>query len=257
MMYVLFFVLGSVLASFYGVVATRLVEGKSIIKPRSHCNDCNHELSWYELIPIFSFLFLKGKCHKCHKKLPIYEPIMELSLGLGFLGSYMYYGFSYELWISLILMSLFLLIYVSDFKYMIILDSPLIISSILLIVLKYFEVGLKNTGIAIIYGIVLFVFMYLIKLLGDKIFKRESLGGGDIKLCFIIGLTLGYYGVGFRMSLICIIFSAFLALPYAIASFHLNKKNELPYGPFLIFSLVIIFIFFKKFYNLLVFFTLI
>ena len=140
---------------------------------------------------------------------------------------------------------------------MIILDSPLIISGILLLILRYFEVGLKETFISVIYGLALFIFMYLIKLLGDILFKRESLGGGDIKLSFIIGLTLGYYGIGFRMGLICIIFSAFLALPYALASNYLNKKNELPYGPFLIFSLVIIFIFLEKFTNLLIFFSVI
>ncbi len=256
-MSILIFIIGAVLGSFYLVVATRLPKGENIITDRSRCDNCHKTLKWYELIPIISYIIQGGKCRHCHKPIKIEHLLVEIVTALLFLFGYLYFGLTIKLGIFLVITSLALIIFISDFKYMIILDSPLIISSILLIVLKYFEVGLKNTGIAIIYGIVLFVFMYLIKLLGDKIFKRESLGGGDIKLCFIIGLTLGYYGVGFRMSLICIIFSAFLALPYAIASFHLNKKNELPYGPFLIFSLVIIFIFFKKFYNLLVFFTLI
>ena len=76
--------------------------------------------------------------------------------------------------------------------------------------------------------------MYLIKLIGDKVFKKESLGGGDIKLSFFIGILLGYPAIGFKLGLISIIFSSFLALPYAISQVYLNKKNELPFGPFLI-----------------------
>ena len=63
------FILGTVMGSFYYVVGTRLVQHESLIKPRSHCTYCNHVLSWYELIPILSFLFLKGKCMHCKKKL--------------------------------------------------------------------------------------------------------------------------------------------------------------------------------------------
>ena len=110
--------------------------------------------------------------------------------------------------------------------------------------------------LAIIYGIILFIFMYIVKIIGDKIFKRESLGGGDIKLCFIIGVSLGYGYYGFYLGLITIVFSAFLAMPYAIASIYLLKKNELPYGPFLIAASTIVFIFIEKFSRLLVFFMI-
>ncbi len=256
-MSILIFILGTILGSFYLVVGTRLPLKENIITGRSRCDYCKKELKWYELIPIISFVIQGGKCRHCHKPIKIEHILVEIITGILFLFGYYYFGMTIKFGIYLVIVSLALVIFISDFKYMIILDSPLIISSILLIILKYFEVGLKNTLFACFYGIILFIFMYLIKLLGDKLFKRESLGGGDIKLSFIIGLTLGYYGIGFRMGLICIIFSAFLALPYAIASVYLKKKNELPYGPFLIFSLVIIFIFLKKFRNLLIFFSLI
>ena len=65
---IMFFILGAVLASFYCVIATRLPEGKSIVKPGSHCTSCNHKLKWFELIPIISYIFLRGKCRYCHKK---------------------------------------------------------------------------------------------------------------------------------------------------------------------------------------------
>ena len=134
---------------------------------------------------------------------------------------------------------------------MIILDSTWIIGSILIIILKLLLYGFNSTLMSIVCGIGLFIVMYLIKLFGDLAFKKESLGGGDIKLSFLIGLA-----IGFRLGLIALIFASFLALPYAFAQIYLNKKNELPYGPFLISSTVIIFIFIEKFSNLLMFFTL-
>ena len=253
---ILMFIIGAILGSFYLVVGTRLPKGEIIITGRSRCDNCKETLKWYELIPIISYLIQGGKCRHCHKPIKIEHLIVEIVTGLLFLFGYFYFGMTIKLGIFLVITSLALIIFISDFKYMIILDSPLIISTILLIILKYFEVGLKDTLISILYGLVLFIFMYLIKLLGDKMFKRESLGGGDIKLSFIIGLTLGYYGIGLRMGLICIIFSTFLALPYAIASVHLKKKNELPYGPFLISALVVVSIFFDKFKNVLIFFSI-
>ena len=90
----------------------------------------------------------------------------------------------------------------------------------------------------------------LIKIIGDKLFKRESLGGGDIKLAFVIG-----YALGFRLSLIAIILSSFLALPYSVASLKLQKNNEVPFGPFLVSSLFIVFLFQDKFINILGFFN--
>ena len=140
--------------------------------------------------------------------------------------------------------------YGTDFSYYIILDSPLIISSILLFILKFIFFGYKEALISIVSGILLFLVMYLIKIIGDKLFKRESLGGGDIKLAFVIG-----YALGFRLSLIAIILSSFLALPYSVASLKLQKNNEVPFGPFLVSSLFIVFLFQDKFINILGFFN--
>ena len=250
------FILGTILGSFYLVIGTRLPLKENIISGRSRCDHCKTNLKWYELIPLVSYLLQLGKCRSCGKKINLEHFLLELITGLLFLIGYLYFGLTIKLGIYLVIVSVAIIIFVSDFKYMIILDSPLIIGSILIIILRYFELGLKNTVFSCLYGASLFLIMYLLKIIGDKMYKRESLGGGDIKLCFLIGLTLGYPGIGLRISLIALIFSAFLALPYAIASLYLNKKNELPYGPFLISSMIIIFIFIEKFINLLVFFSL-
>ena len=255
-MSILFFAIGAILGSFYLVVGTRLPLKENILTGRSRCDYCKKPLKWYELIPIISFVIQLGKCNNCGKKISIDHLIIELISGALFTFGYIYYGLSIQLFIFLAGVSVAIIIFVSDFKYMYILDSPLVIGSILIIILRYLELGLKMTLMSIVYGLMLFGVMLLIKFIGDKIYKRESLGGGDIKLCFLIGLTLGLPYVGFRLSLIALIFSAFLAIPYALASLYLNKKNELPYGPFLISSMIIVYVFIDKFLNLLVFFSL-
>ncbi|MBE6156888.1 MAG: prepilin peptidase [Firmicutes bacterium] len=253
---ILIFIIGAILGSFYLVIGTRLPLKENVISGRSRCDHCKNNLKWYELIPLISFIIQRGKCRNCGKKISFDHLLMELITGLIFLIGYLYFGITIKLGIYLVSVSVALIIFVSDFKYMIILDSPLIIGSVLIIILRYFELGFRNTLYSCFYGIALFLIMFFIKLIGDKIYKRESLGGGDIKLCFLIGLTLGYPGIGLRISLISLIFAAFLALPYAIASLYINKKNELPFGPFLISSMIIIFIFIEKFTNLLVFFMI-
>ena len=98
-----FFLLGTVFGSFYNVLGFRIPRNESIIKPSSHCERCGHELKWYELIPIFSFIFLHGRCHNCKEKLSILYPLTELFCGILFALSYYSFGFSLELIISLTL----------------------------------------------------------------------------------------------------------------------------------------------------------
>ena len=251
MMGLFIFVIGTILGSFYLVIGTRLPLKENVITGRSRCDTCKETLNWYELLPIVSYLMCGGKCKHCKNKISSIHLIMELATGLVFFIGYLYYGKNYELFIDLIIISVALIIFVSDFKYMIILDSSLIIGSIFILIIKFIAYGTTSLFYSILGGIGLFITMYVIKVIGDKLFKKESLGGGDIKLSFLIGLT-----IGFRLGLISLIFASFLALPYALAQVYLNKKNELPYGPFLIAATVIIYVFIEKFTNLLVFFSL-
>ena len=238
----MFYILGSVLASFYGVVATRLLRGESIVRPGSHCDKCKHPLKWYDLIPGLSFIILKGRCRYCKERLEWWTWVLEISLGIIFALSYYVYGLSYNFYMIIILSSLVVLIFVTDFKEMIILDSPLIISSILIFILKWYYMGLKSAFISIFNGIILFLFMLFIGFLGSKIFKREALGGGDIKLSYVIGASIGIpYGF------IALVLSTFLALPYATYALLSTLNREVPFGPFLISATLIVFVFMDKF----------
>ena len=248
LVYIYLFLLGAIFGSFYGVVGTRWPQEKSIIKPSSHCELCNHPLKWYDLIPIFSYIFSLGRCRYCHKRISISYLAIELGMGLLLCTSYYLYKpvLSYNFLESFFLFSLCMLIFISDFNYYIILDSPLVITLIATLVLKYVFFGLKATLISLLCGVILFIIMFIVKLIGDKAFKRESLGGGDIKLAFIVGAVLNY-----KLGLCALILSTFIALPYALLKVYLSEKKEVPFGPFIIGACVIVFIFMPKFTNLL------
>lgn len=244
-MAVLMFIIGAILGSFFLVIGTRLPKGEDAFFSRSKCDYCNHTLKWYNLIPIFSYVWQLGKCSYCHKKIAIENLVVEIATGLLFSLSYIFFPGGYHFFVALIISSLLIIIFVSDFKYMIILDSPLIISSILIIILKLIFIGFKDTITSILSGVALFIVMLVLLDIGKILFKKEALGGGDIKFSFLIGLILN-----FPIGLVTIILSSFLALPYAVASVIIKKNNELPYGPFLAGALFIVFFNYDKFLDL-------
>lgn len=233
----LMFIIGVIFGSFYGVVGTRLPEGKSIVKPGSHCENCGHILKWYENIPILSYIFLGGLCKKCKKPIGFVYFMTELLSGALFALCYKVYGINYNLYLSLIIISLVIIIFVSDSKYMIINDSPLIISSILVFIIKFISNGYKVALISIFDGLIIFLVAYLLMLFGKMLFKQEALGGGDIKLSFVAGMFLGI-----KFGILYIVLASFLAFPYAIYITIKNKDNMLPFGPFLVSSLLIVFL---------------
>ena len=248
LIFVFIFCLGAILASFYGVLALRLPKNESVIKPNSYCPNCKHTLKWYDLIPIVSYISTLGKCRYCHKKISLFYPLSELLLGTLFSIAYYLYGpmISYDLITILILLSLTYIIFVSDFNYFIILDSPLFGSLIALFVLKIIYYDITSALLSLLWGIILFGIMFVIKKIGDFIFKRESLGGGDIKLALVIG-----YVLGLKLGICALILSSFLALPYAVLRVNLSKEKEVPFGPFIIGACIIVYLFIPKFINLL------
>ena len=231
------FIIGTIMGSFFNVVAHRLSNNESIIKPGSHCESCQHLLKWYELIPIISFLIQGGRCRQCHTKLSWWYPLIEIITGLFYLFSYLYFGLSPDFFISLVISSVLVITCITDFNYLIILDEPLVIGSILIILITLITSGLVDTLIAILSGLLLFFFMLLVKILGDKAFKRESLGGGDIKLSFFIGLSLGY-----KLAFVNLVLASLLTLPIAFYYLVKYKDREVPFGPFLIISNFTIFV---------------
>ena len=234
---IIFFVFGSIMGSFYYVVATRVSKGESIISPPSHCDNCNHKLKWYENIPIISYLIQGGKSRCCHNKLNISYLIMEVCTGMLFAVCYHVYDFTLDLLIALIFVSCMITIIISDIEYMIILDEVLIVSSVLIIIVSLLNIGIIDTAMKILSGIGAFLTMLFIKYAGDKMFKQDSLGGGDIKMMFVVGLVLGY-----ALSVCNIFLATFIAFPIALFLLISKKNNVIPFGPFLGMAALIIFV---------------
>ncbi|MDE6292884.1 MAG: hypothetical protein K2L98_04305, partial [Bacilli bacterium] len=112
----------------------------------------------------------------------------------------------------------------------------LIVSGLALEIIYYIQGGVSLAAHQLLYGILLFLLVLLIKLLGDKAFKQESLGWGDVKLSFIAGLVLGI-----RVGVIYIFVASFLALPYALFCTIRKKEAIVPFGPFLVLSMLFLF----------------
>ena len=223
------------MGSFFHVVATRLSNDESIVFPGSHCPKCNHYLKWYENIPIFSYLLLKGRCSKCHSKIPLSYLVVEIITGLLYAACYHSFKWSFDLIVALIFVSSLITVIVSDIEYMIILDEVLIFSTLVLAILYILVQGLDVAAYHIYSGIGAFLAMYAIKWMGDRAFKKESLGGGDIKLMFLFGMVLGL------PKAICTIFLAtFIAFPVALIILFSDKENIIPFGPFLSMAAILI-----------------
>jgi leader peptidase (prepilin peptidase)/N-methyltransferase len=229
------FIFGTVFGSFYNVVGYRIPKGESLISPSSHCPKCNHKLGPSELVPIFSWLFLRGKCKNCGQKISMFYPIFEFLSGFLFMISYLIFGFDINFFIAITFISMLLIIIISDYQTYIIPDEVLIFFSIILVIEIIIKNGIGSIGTILLNAIISFAIMFLLKKIGDFMFKKESMGGGDIKLMAIIGAVLGW-----KMSIITIFLSSFIGLPFSLIYLYKNKTNVIPFGPFLSVAAIII-----------------
>lgn len=231
-------VLGAILGSFYACMGYRIPNKIPLSKPNSYCESCKKEIKWYMNIPVFSYLFLRGKCAYCKSKIDSLSFIVEVLTSFLFVVFYLKYGFSITFFISLVLISVLGVTMVSDFRYYYVSDRVVILGLISLIILVYFEKDFMFYKI--ISGIVMFLLMFLIKIKGDKSFKRESLGGGDVKLLGLIGLALGFYP-----TLISLVISCSMTLVYYFLS--KQDEKEIPFGPFLLIGALLVLYFIPNF----------
>lgn len=232
---IFFFLIGTIFGSFFNVVGYRLPKKESIAFPPSHCTKCNNKLKTFDLIPILSYLFLGGKCRKCKEEISILYPLMELLTGLLFFTSYMIFGLSIQLIISLLFISFLIIVFVSDIRYMIIPDEVTTFFLIAIVLAIFIINGLGIWKDILLDVFIPFIFLILIKILGDKVFKKETLGGGDIKLMLIIGAFLGW-----ENAIIAVFLGSIIAFPISLVFYFKDKEHMLPFGPYLCTSALII-----------------
>ena len=233
---IIFFILGTLCGSFFTVVGLRLPKNENFTTTHSHCDSCGHELKLYEMIPIISYAIQRGRCRYCKQKIDIMSTFIEFFAGLLFAVSFYSFGFSFEFAIGLGVISLLMIVIVSDLIYLIIPDEVLIFFSVYFLIFQFLNLGLVGGLIKLASGIFLFALMYTIMLVGNKILKKECLGGGDIKMMFVFGLVLDPL-----LGTLTIFLGSFIALPISLFLLYKNKEKVIPFGPFLLIALAIIY----------------
>ncbi|MGX6442929.1 prepilin peptidase [Neobacillus sp. K501] len=225
MLFILLLVYGLVFGSFYNVVGLRVPLKKSIVAPRSACPTCGHQLKAYELIPILSYMIQKGKCRGCQSRIsPIY-PFMELLTGILFVTAPYFIGWSGELVVALTIISMFIIIIVSDINYMLIPDKILLwFAGIFL--MERIILPLTPWWDSLLGALVGFVLLLIIALV-----SKGGMGGGDIKLYALLGFVLGTKLVLLSFFL-STLFGAVIG-GVALLLKIVKRKQPIPFGPFI------------------------
>ena len=253
MLYLAFFVLGSIWGSFSNVCIYRIPNNKSVIINRSYCPKCKNKIGWFDNIPFLSFVLLKGKCRNCNKAIGLQYFIVELLSAVSFVIIYHFYGISITSLLLLILSIYFIIIFFIDLKHLIIPNS-LTFSLMFLGFIKSFDPNLDKTIFpnyinSLIGGIFGYSIIWLIVFVYKKIRKKEGMGLGDAKLLGAIGFWFGWASIPFTIFL-----SSVAALIFVIPSIINKSRNmasQIPFGPYIIVGCIIYLIFLNEIKNIL------
>jgi len=228
----LFVLLGLAIGSFLNVCIDRLPQNKSIAFPPSHCEACQHKLAVKDLIPVFSYLRLRGRCRYCQASVPRRLFWVELATTLIFALLYWHYGLSVGLGVMAFYACLFIIIFVIDLEHGLILNKvvyPGMVVALLLALLpqpwltQWIVTGIANAALG---GAIGFAILFLIAIL-----SRGGMGWGDVKLAALIGLATGFPLVFFSIIMGAIL-GGIVAVALVIAKKR-KRRQTIPFGPFL------------------------
>ena len=245
MIFVFFFILGSIWGSFCNVCIFRLPEDKGVVIDRSFCPKCKKIIKWYDNIPLISFLFLKRKCRNCDYIINIQYFIVELLTAISFCLIYYIYGLSVTTLLFIVLSIFFVIIFFIDLKHFII-PNELTFPLMFIGFVKSFYPNLDtvifpNFINSLIGGVLGYIIIWTIIFLYKKIKNKEGMGLGDAKLLSAIGFWFGWVSVP-----LIIFFSSLIALAFVSPTLINRTKNlstQIPFGPYLIIGTIIFIIF--------------
>lgn len=233
------FLFGLIVGSFLNVCIYRIPKGDSIVFPPSHCTSCHHKLAAKDLIPLFSYFLLRGRCRYCGEKIPWRYPLVELSNGLGWVLIMWYYQgmITGQSIAGMLLFSFSLVLSLIDIKHFLIPNSLVVVLLVAGIIyhvwFREISIGLLLLGLAVGFG-----FPYVI-----AVVSGGGMGGGDIKLCAAMGLWLGYPSIIYAL-FIGALLGSLVGITLIICRIK-TRKDRIPFGPFLMLGFLAM-IFFQK-----------
>lgn len=187
MFHLVVFIFGLVIGSFLNVIIYRTYRGIGFVSGRSYCPHCKHPLELADLVPLFSFIFLRGKCRWCEKPISWQYPLVEAATALSFLALYIAFGPSAEFFVYALYTIGLIIIFVQDFTYQVILDQISLTFLPAAVLLSIFVLGHDwlDVGIGMIIGAGFFFLQYILS-------RGKWIGGGDIRLGAVMGAMLGW-----------------------------------------------------------------
>lgn len=230
------FLMGVCVGSFLNVCIHRFPREESVSKGRSKCTQCGTQINWYDNIPLFSYLILRGKCRSCGKGFSFRYFLVELLTGSTWFFLWKFYGEeSPFFWVGIVLFSILIGVTFTDLETGYIPDKftfpgmgvGVVLSALFPMIHgeTVWYHGLKSSAIGLLAGGGVILVMGLI---GNVIFKKDTMGGGDIKLMAVLGAFLGM-----NKAVMVFFISPTIALPFALFTRLVKKEETIPYGPFI------------------------
>jgi len=229
-------VLGLCIGSFLNVCILRLPFDRSLTRPRSTCPNCKQPIAWRDNIPVFSWLWLRGKCRWCHAPISRQYPLIEALVGLLFGASLFVYGVTFQAASAALFGTLLLGIAITDARHYLIPDE-FSLGGLVIGMLLSLGGGVPGFLEALLGAAVGFALLWVVARAGEWVFKEEAMGGGDIKMMAMVGSFVGWRGV------LLTVFAGAALGSLIFIPLSLKKKRLVPFGVFLAVGAAVSFVF--------------
>lgn len=230
---IIIYILGLCVGSFLNVAVFRIREGESVVRGRSRCQSCEEPINARDLVPVMSFLILKGRCRKCKSILSWQYPIVELVTGVLFFLAFQIHGLSITFVRDAVFMSYLIIIFVYDLRHMLIIDRFTIPAMIFAVIVNLW-LGVIPAWLILVGGLVLAAFFWIQFLIS----KGTWVGGGDIRMGALMGFMLGLEH-GLVALFLAYVMGAIVGVGLLVTG-KANRKTPIPFGTFLATATVVV-----------------